>query len=567
MCGILFVDLAASGVDVAALRASGALSSLSHRGPEAYAELVVGDDSRNRPMLLSFHRLAVVHCDDSGMQPFVTDDGKVAMVCSGEIYNYRDISVDAAVMRSDVDVVLHLLQRIRTMTPQDVATAVARLDGDFAFVVADGRSVVAGRDPFGVRPLFYAADASSAGECGGGGALAFASEAKALVRAKFVDIRVFPPGFVYVDGEFVQYVASSSPSLLRVEKESSRPLSVKDLLPTSGRFGDVARPERHASPSDQASLLALLTAAVEKRIRHSEQHDVAVLCSGGIDSAALTCIAAALALTTHRITAFTMRYASGHSDDAFYAGQLCGQLGIIHEVLEFSKDDLGDDTISEVVRACETCDPNTVRAAIPMYLIARRIRERVPGVKVVLSGEGADELFGGYGYFRLAPYASDASLECDRLLRNIHQFDLLRADRCFAAHGLEVRVPFLDAALVEFVRGLPADVRVAGEKQLLRDAVSGFLPLVRCRVLDRPKEKFSDGAGFSYVPDLLRRISSSDDDGTLPSRLKAEAELYRRAFVGAYGTPAGRWVIDRTMPSWTDEARRDSQGGVYTVDQ
>ena len=511
MCGILFVDTAAAETDIDALRACGALSSLSHRGPEAYAELVVGSH------ILSFHRLAIVHCDDAGMQPFVTDAN--AMICSGEIYNYLELhDLDKPQPRSDVDVILELFKA--SDNASDITAAVARLDGDFAFVMTDGQNVVAGRDPFGVRPLFYVSNS--------GTSMAFASEAKALCAVKTFaeEIRVFPPGFICVNGVFSQYYNNISTN------------------PTN----------------PESSILSLLTDAVEKRIRHSEQHDVAVLCSGGIDSAALTCIATALN-ESRKIRVFTMRYASGHSDDAFYASLLCRMLGVQHDIIEFSSEDLGDDTIAKVVRACETCDPNTIRAAIPMYILARRIRELAPAVKVVLSGEGADELFGGYSYFRLAPNASDASIECGRLLNNIHQFDLLRADRCFAAHGLEVRVPFLDTALVEYVRSLP----IAGEKQLLRDAVSGFDVLSRSRVLERPKEKFSDGAGFSYVPDLLRRISAPDDDGTLESRLRAEADLYSREFVRAYGAPAGRWVIERTMPSWTDEARSRQRQGIGLV--
>ena len=552
MCGILFVDCGAAGTSVQELRASGALTSLSHRGPDAYAELVLGNNH-----LLSFHRLAIVSTvGDAGMQPFATEDGKVAMVCSGEVYNCAELASSLASsrrrpmrpmrpMRSDVDVVLRMLlsgddDDVLVSSPDAAAAAVARVDGDFAFVATDGRTVVAGRDPFGVRPLFYATK-------GGGSPVAFASEAKALVAAGLEDVRVFPPGFVCVDGTFVRHWHV-------------------DAVSATASIGHLPAPK---------GIGQLLKAAVEKRIRHSDQGEIAVLCSGGIDSAALACIAAASSCTK-AIRIFTMRYRSGHSDDAFYAGLLCRSLratnrAITHETLEFGPEDLGDDTIAAVVRACETCDPNTVRAAIPMYLLARRIVERAPGVKVVLSGEGADELFGGYGYFRLAPDAAAASDECDRLLRNLHMFDLLRADRCFAAHGLEVRVPFLDADLARHVASLPGGARTAGEKQLLRDAVAADFGLLKqCRVLDRPKEKFSDGAGFSYVPDLLRRLAAASpggDDGTLPSRLRAEAAAYRAAFVAAFGEPAGRWVVGRTMPAWTDAARAASDlgGGLDAV--
>ena len=517
MCGILFVDCSRVASSVQELRESGALRSLSHRGPDAYDELVIGNH------VLSFHRLAIVSTQlgNSGMQPFTTEDGKVAMICSGEIYNHRDLIDQEG--RSDVEVILRLLLDGPVLTSSgNEAEIVSRIDGDFAFVVTDGSRVIAGRDPFGVRPMFYAMRNDVP--------VAFASEAKALYTAGFTDVRVFPPGHVCVDGEFT-------------------------------RFWNVDSNVDEGPNSDISRVGPLLTAAVEKRLRHSDQSEIAVLCSGGIDSAAIACIAAA-STSGKKIRVFTMRYNSGHSDDAFYAGLLCNSLNVLHEILEFGPEDLD---FRAVIRACETCDPNTIRAAIPMYALARRIRERAPNVKVVLSGEGADELFGGYGYFRLAPDVTAASLECDRLLRNLHMFDLLRADRCFAAFGLEVRVPFLDLDLVRHVASLPGHMRIAGEKQLLRDAVANFDVLSSCRVLDRPKEKFSDGTGFSYVPDLLRRIAMSSldgDDGTLPSRLKAETDAYRAEFIAAYGEPAGRWVIERTMPSWTDAVRAASTRGL-----
>jgi asparagine synthase (glutamine-hydrolysing) len=144
-------------------------------------------------------------------------------------------------------------------------------------------------------------------------------------------------------------------------------------------------------------------------------------------------------------------------------------------------------------------------------------------------------------------------------------FDLLRADRCFAAHGLEVRVPFLDDALVRHVASLPTTgIRTRGEKQLLRDAVAGFEALARFRILDRPKEKFSDGTGFTYVPDLLRRLAGPTDNGVLSTRLASEAAHYREAFDALYGGArwgSDGWVIERTMPAWTDAARREAAAG------
>jgi asparagine synthase (glutamine-hydrolysing) len=570
MCGILFYDLEGlSPEEVERVRTTHA-ASLAHRGPDGSAELTCGERGLH---LLSFHRLAIIDAQDAqvaqesegakapfavGMQPLTLDG--VSMVCNGEVYNYKEIGREPQPqppLSTDVEVVLRLLaaswKAIRGEDLLAAAAVAARLDGDFAFVATDGRTVVAARDPLGVRPLFYATAPESTR------IVAFASEAKALVGAPGCGtVRVFPPGFVCLDGAFCEYVSPiSCPAPAPHPQQQERQL-------------------RQMHVPAAADVLRLLTAAVEKRILHSDR-PVGLLCSGGIDSAAVTCIAAriladraALGATSDAsgaapgIRVFTMKYRSGRSDDALYASLLCTHMGLRHEVVEFGPEDLDDATIAAVVRSCETRDPNTIRAAIPMWLLARHIA-RETDIKVVLSGEGADELFGGYGYFRLAPDAAAASEECDRLLRNLHMFDLLRADRCFAAHGLEVRVPFLDDALVRHVASLPTTgIRTRGEKQLLRDAVAGFEALARFRILDRPKEKFSDGTGFTYVPDLLRRLAGPTDDGVLSTRLASEAAHYREAFDALYGGArwgSDGWVIERTMPAWTDAARREAAAG------
>jgi asparagine synthase (glutamine-hydrolysing) len=535
MCGILFLDLDASSprADADAVTASHAVR-LKPRGPDAsVCEVACGGRH-----LLCFHRLAIIAtAGQGGMQP--VRRGTTRLICTGEVYNHRQLG-NVELGRVDVAVVLDLLVRDDAggllSDPQQVAAAVGRLDGDFAFVAVDEGSgrVVAARDPLGVRPLFMGLSAA-------GAVVAFASEAKALFGAPGVaDVRVFPPGHV---------------CLLGGEAPAEGILRRYDYHADEGQ-----RTSTTTQAAPKAVVRRLLERAVEKRMLHSER-PVALLCSGGIDSAAALSIAARLAKAAGAPAprVFTMRYGPGQSDDAFYASMLCQRLGCVHDVVSFGPEDLSDATLRAVVTACETCDPNTVRAALPMYLLAKHIAESTD-VKAVLSGEGADELFGGYGYFRLAPTPTDAADECGRLLRNLHMFDLLRADRCFAAHGLEVRVPFLDRDLVDGVARLDPAERVRGEKQLLRDAVEDLEELAALRILDRPKEKFSDGAGFSYVPDLLRRLAAdwgvNGDDGTLPCRLEAERRAYAAMFEDAYGAPVGRWVVERTVPTWVEAAAK-----------
>lgn len=537
MCGILFYDCGKTGTDPGAILRSHSIL-LNHRGPEASDATVFEAPSKH---VMSFCRLAIVKTEASnkGLQPFDLDD--VTMVCNGEIYNYKDLSPPGVEMRSDVDVVLHALRPFyRDGSVDNLIKSVTKLDGDFAFVASNGSLVVAGRDPLGVRPLFYGQNEAL-------GIIAIASEAKALVGAPGVDrISVFPPGHVFVN--------SGTPTFYRYH----------EVVPASLK-----------SPTDPIvveEFRRLLIEAVSKRVLHSER-PVALLCSGGIDSSAVVSIVAKNAeqygWKTSDIKVFTMKYKSGHSDDAFYASLLCKHLGFDLEVVEFGPEDLGEDTVRSVIRSCETSDPNTIRAAIPMWLLARHIATKTD-CKVILSGEGADELLGGYGYFRLAPDEGDAAKECARLLKNLHMFDLLRADRCFAAHGLEVRVPFLDPALVDFATGIIGSDKKQ-EKALLRKAMEPYEELAKFRILDRPKEKFSDGTGFSYVPDLLRRIAASAgpdaDDGKLDTRLALEKTAYLVEFEKAFpGVDPKEWVIERTMPRWTDEARAKAANSAISLE-
>ena len=225
-----------------------------------------------------------------------------------------------------------------------------------------------------------------------------------------------------------------------------------------------------------------------------------------------------------------------------------------------------------MIVAIESYDVNTVRAAIPMYLLAKWIAENTK-YKVILSGEGADELFLSYNYGRLAKNSEAAAQECKRLIRNLHQFDLLRAERCFAAHGLELRVPFLDQKVVKYLLGIDGKYkffRDGEEKWLLRDSFrmcDGFEPLKQSRVIERQKERMSDGVGFSWVPRLIENAEKtihneelSGLDTLYPYRTPKSKEelLYRRIFERYYPGQA-RVIMERVLPEWATLPKEETE--------
>ena len=591
---------------------SSEIKSLAHRGPDGSCTKSFGPNGK---LTFVFHRLAIVCLDEAGMQPF--ENEMSMLVCNGEIYNYEKLEreidaknkeinekktretaeingtkvgtdetngtngetaetngtgetaeingttvgtdetketngtngngetaetkVDAhgtLQMRSDVEVIHHLLKDEDLSRPtQRLSALISKLDGDYAFVYANSTGLLVARDPVGVKPLFYGVDNA-------GDAVAFASEAKALYSAKeIVEVRVFPPGTFLCIPE---------------QEYNKRDEKAKHIRGIRGIRGIRRALEFHPIDDTESRVRELLERSVEKRLHHSDR-EIGLLCSGGVDSAIITSLAARMLSSTTNIHVFTMQYDTGASEDAFYAKMLCEKHNFKHTVVTFGLADV-QGCIREVIRACETYDPNTIRAAIPMYLLARYI-SRETDVKVVLSGEGADEIFSGYLYFKQVPDGDALNAESRRLVSNLHMFDLLRAERCFSAFGLEVRVPYLDHALVEYVLGLDGRrkmFRGSAEKMLLRDAFRDLEDLKELRILDRPKEKFSDGCGFSYVPQLLNHVTSVGEGGEganemsykLDEKLKAEKAFYKGIFVDIYGLESLRWIVDRDMPEW-----------------
>lgn len=497
MCGILFALLADADDTNALAIVRDRFRRIAHRGPDHSGERIATADPK---YFAGCHRLAIVNTRPEGDQPLIREDGDAVLVCNGQIYNAARVS--SRELRSDVDAIL---QAHCDGAFESIDALALALDGDFAFVMVHRGTVFAGRDPVGVRPLFYGAADS--------GPVAFASEAKALQGLPGVArIAVFPPGHVYDSdaGTFRRYtdVYAQAPS--------------KRADATT--FDDAADAVR-----------AALVASVAKRVENSER-PIAFLCSGGLDSSIVLSLAHAHLTAAGRgddLHAFSVEYGA-NSPDAMYAAMLCRQLGVRHTVVSFDWADVQANLFA-VAKQIESFDPNSMRTAVPAYLLAKHIRTNTD-YKVILSGEGADEVFMGYSLFMRATDGEAAHRESMRLVRDLHMFDMLRADRCFAAWGLELRVPFLDVDVLRTAFALPPRHRLfqgGVEKALLRHAFRDDADLAAARVLDRQKERFSDGCGFGYVPALLAHMAPPGASD-LESKQASEAWAYRTWFDARY---------------------------------
>ena len=470
MCSIFGMFDLQPGDDLAALRRQALELSQRqrHRGPDWSGVFV------DAGAILVHERLAIVD-PASGAQPLRSRTGQLALAVNGEIYNHRELR-DASdydfTTGSDCEVINALYRDLGAAG--FVEHGVARLNGIFAFALWDGeakRCLVA-RDPIGVCPLYWGHDAQ--------GRLCVASEMKALAGV-CADVSAFPPGHVYdsASGELRRYY--------------SKPW--RDYATTQGH-----------TPTPAA-----LRQAFEQAVHRQLMTDVpyGVLLSGGLDSSLVAACAAHFAREriedNDRSEAWWPRlhsFAIGleGSPDLAAAQVAADALGTVHHGFVYTFWE-GLDALPEVIRHIETYDVTTIRAATPMYLLARRIKAM--GVKMVLSGEGSDEIFGGYLYFHKAPSAEAFHEETVRKLDALHSYDCLRANKSMMAWGVEARVPFLDLEFIDVAMGMDAQHKMAGagriEKAVLREAFEGALPK---EILWRQKEQFSDGVGYGWIDSL-----------------------------------------------------------------
>ncbi len=505
MCSIMgYCD---SGMDFAAFKRG--FDKTISRGP---------DDSRiidTGAGLLGFHRLAIMGLTPSGMQPFSMNGSYV--VCNGEIYGFDNLRKDLRAKGytfesdSDCEILLPMYREYGT-------DMFAMLDAEYALILFDGetKQFVAARDPIGIRPLYYGYDKK--------GAIVFASEAKNLVE--LVDrIMPFPPGHYYKDGKFVCY-------------------------------SDIAKAETVCHDDLETickNIHDKLTAGVEKRL--VADAEVGFLLSGGLESSLVGALAARKSEKPIRTFAIGM---SGDAIDLKYAKQVADYIGSDHTEVIITRDDVIN-SLESVIALLGTYDITTIRASMGMYLVCKYIHEKTD-IRVLLTGEISDELF-GYKYTDFAPSAEEFQKEAEKRIRELHMYDVLRADRCISVNSLEARVPFGDLDFVKYVMSIdPAKkMNVYGKgKYLLRHAFEGdYLPY---DILYREKAAFSDAVGHSLVDDLKEyaEVMYTDEEFaeraekyTFSKPFTKESLLYREIFEKYYPGQA-EMVVDFWMPnkSW-----------------
>lgn len=506
----------------------------ANRGPDRCVE-VQGSDYH-----LCFHRLAIHDLTPEGDQPFYYEwaDGTVVhLMCNGEIYNYEELVAAHNLApklqgKSDCEIIGHLLET------HDLDKVASMLRGEFAFVLRmelpDGKvRIMASRDRFGVRPLYY-----GIGEKG----IVFSSMLAGIVGLN-PDMKGahFPPGATYIeDGLYNCWSEICMPRL--------------DSLYLDAPCEAYRVKEMYTRVTD-----ALIDAV---RVRLSSEREVAFLLSGGLDSSLVVAIATKI-LGVKSPRTFTIAFDKNGTDLAF-ARMVSDHLGTRHTELVIEPTDAVT-MVPEVVRALETYDITTIRASTPQYILAKYIAESTD-IRVILNGDGSDEVTCGYIYNYLAPSPEEAHADAVRLLREIHCFDGLRVDRTLAGHGLEARLPFLDPAFVEAYISLPPLVRAPCkdtkhmEKQFLRDAFATLYPnLLPSEVMYRQKEAFSDGVSslekswYKHVQKEAKKLRKKDE-GTWYK------EVFNTYFPGHEDVLPHYW-----LPRWVQTEHVDPSARTLTI--
>jgi len=523
--GILDIKTSADALRPKALEYS---RLLRHRGPD-WSGIY-----NNENAILVHERLAIVDTEH-GAQPLYNEDKTNVLAVNGEIYNHKTLEKELTVdfdfqTASDCEVILPLYK-------EHGVDFVDKLQGMFAFILYDATndSYLIARDHIGIIPLYTGYDAD--------GNFYVASEMKALMPI-CKTVEEFPPGHILDSrvGELQKYYKRNW--------------------------------HQYAAIKDNTTSTTKIREALEESVKSHLMTDVpyGVLLSGGLDSSLISAITQKFA--ARRIEENDLSeawwpkvhsFACGleGSPDLEAAQTVADSIGTIHHSVVFTEQE-GIDALKEVIYHLETYDVTTIRASTPMYLMARKIKAM--GIKMVLSGEGADEIFGGYLYFHKAPNAQEFHEELNRKLDRLHKFDCLRANKSMSAWGIEARVPFLDKNFMDVAMRINPEDKMCGngkmEKAILRESFEGYLPK---EILWRQKEQFSDGVGYSWIDGLKDYVESQVTDQQLESAAykfpvntpdSKEAYFYRCVFEEKYplATAADCVIGGKSVACSTQEA-------------
>ena len=505
MCGIAGIWLESEAPfdpDASLATVKAMLDLLAHRGPDAEGFCVIDDAG-----VVGHRRLSIMD-PTGGDQPIYNADRSHAIAANGEIYNFPQLRAEALhgqifATGSDSEAILHLYAR-------HGADLVRHLEGMYAFAIVDGSRLVLARDPLGIKPLYWSRE---------GGLVYFASELKAL--APFcTNVREFPPGSIYLSD-----VGHSTFYEVPVTTPVERPVE------------DYVRAVRET-----------LEAAV---VSHC-MSDVGLgaFLSGGLDSSIIVALA-----KRHLGELHTFSVGVEGSSDLAAARIVAEHLGTFHHEYVITTDEVMR-CLPEIIHSLESYDQDLVRSAVPCYFTSRLAAEHT---KVILTGEGADELFAGYTYHRSFTDPALLHRELRRTITTLHDINLQRADRLTMLHSIEGRVPFLDLRMVELAQDIPVSLKLAGEpaieKWVLREAFKDLLPE---SIVWRKKEQFDEGSGTAdLLPNILRALMT--EEAAAEYRLRypdvvlrsAEECHYHRVLVASYEHPdavlnnVARWAGDR----------------------
>jgi asparagine synthase (glutamine-hydrolysing) len=503
MCGIFGQIIKKDGLNKDGLnkdKAFKAALKCQHRGPDNTSDIFF--NYNDYELYLVFHRLSINGLTAESNQPLTIDN--TTMICNGEIYNYKELSVEYNIVLktdSDCEIIPHLYNLLGI-------DCIKLLDGVYTFILFDRQNglLFVGHDPIGVRSGYMINTVNE---------LTIASEMKSLLSYDGT-ITMIPPG-TYIEYNLNTTICET----IQYYHLDYRKTYITDDVCIS-------------------MIKTKLYQAVKKRLMSDKP--VGCLLSGGIDSSIICSIVNEI-VPANEINTFSIGFKD--APDIIFAEKVASYLGTNHTTYIVSEAEMLD-AIEPTIQQIESYDVTTVRASVPMYLLSKKIKENTD-IRVILSGEGADELSGSYLYFHNAPSAPEFQTECLRLIKDVQHFDVLRGDKTTAGHGLEIRVPFFDKEFVKEYMSIDPELKIVRngtEKYLLRKTFEDILPM---DVVWRRKDGFSDGVSTNQRPWYTVIDEFCDKNFNI-----CEQDYYKSIFDKYYG--GKEYIVPYAwLPKWTDE--------------